>query len=505
MIVYCFIHSALSTQHTAHSTQHTAHSTQHTALSTPRTVTKIVTASYLSYSRCHSHNTDCGDYGGKMKQKFSNQSGNFLQRRYAVRLGRRYVLAAASVVLLGMIGCQATGNANSIDMSSPIVDAAEPISQKSVKPDTQLIAANTKFGFKLFSQINTDNAKNVFVSPSSVAIALAMTYNGADGSTKQAMAKTLELQNISLERINQNYATLRTLLENPDENVQLNIANSLWANQDANLKPDFLQRNRNFYKAQVTNLNFADADAPNIINSWVNQNTRGKISKIVEKIPPEQALFLVNAIYFKGNWTKEFDKNQTAEHQFFLSNGTQKQHSMMSQSGNYKYYENEQFQAISLPYGKAGKVSLYVFLPKPNSNLRTFYQNLNVDNWDVWMSQLKNREGFIRLPRFKMDYDIKLNEALKALGMGEAFTNQANFSGIGNNLTLSEVKHKTFVELNEEGTEAAAATGVGIMPTSIVIKPTPFKMIVERPFFCAIRDNQTGSILFMGSIVDPQS
>lgn len=346
--------------------------------------------------------------------------------------------------------------------------------------------------------------KNVFVSPSSVAIALAMTYNGASGSTQKAMARTLELQGMNLSEINSSYAALKKLLENPDANVQLTIANSLWANQNTSFKSDFLKRNKDFYNAQVTSLNFQDAEAPNIINNWVKDNTQGKISKIVDQIQPDQVLFLINAIYFKGKWSNEFDKSQTATLPFYLASGQQKQHPMMSQDGDYRYQENDQFQAVSLPYGKDGKVSLYIFLPKQNSNLKTFYQSLNAENWDNWMAQFRRREGSIRLPKFKTDYDVTLNDALKALGMGEAFSNQANFAGIGKNLAISQVKHKTFVEVNEEGTEAAAATSATITLTSAATPTEPFKMIVDRPFFCAIRDNQTGSVLFMGSIMEPQ-
>lgn len=188
---------------------------------------------------------------------------------------------------------------------------------------------------------------------------------------------------------------------------------------------------------------------------------------------------------------------------FYLTSGTQKQHPMMSQKGKYKYYENEQFQAASLPYGKDGKFSFYVFLPKKNSNLKSFYENLNAENWEKWISQFSLREGLIRLPRFKMDYEITLNTALEALGIGEAFTNQADFSQMGQNFQISEVKHKTFVEVNEEGTEAAATTSVGVTAVSATVNQQPFQMIVDRPFFCTIRDNQTGSILFMGAILDP--
>lgn len=438
------------------------------------------------------------------RQKFSSMRENFLQRRYGVRLGRRYVLAAAGVVLIGVLGCSQVNDSTSALAQSRPPESESPSLKKTVNPDTKVVAANTKFGFKLFSEVlKNDSSENIFVSPSSVAIALAMTYNGASGSTQQAMAKALELQGMSLEEINSSNAAFKALLENSDS-VQLTIANSLWANKDTSFKREFIQTNRQFYQAKVTNLDFKDSGAPGIVNNWVNNNTRGKINKIVETIEPSQVLFLINAIYFKGNWKYEFDKKETAQYPFNLLSGKQKQHQMMSRTGNYKYLENEQFQAVSLPYGKDGKISFYVFLPKQNSNLKAFYQNLNADNWEKWMTQFNKQEGFIRLPRFKMDYDVTLNDALTTLGMGEAFSSKANFSSMGKNLALSQVKHKTFVEVNEEGTEAAAATSVGIVATSAVEQPKPFRMIVERPFFCAVRDNQTGSVLFMGSIVEPQ-
>ena len=442
-----------------------------------------------------------------MKRNFSNARQNFLQRRYAVSLGRRYVLAAASVMLMGVIGCSQLNNSNNSALAESQAPIKElPVSEKAASIDTKLVSANTKFGFNLFSQLLVeDNKKNIFVSPSSIAFALAMTYNGADGSTKKAMAKALELQGMNLQQINSSYAQLKASLENPDPQVRLNIANSLWAEQNTSLKPDFIQNNQDFYQAKVTNLNFADAEASSTINNWVKENTQGKIEKIVDKIDPEQVLFLLNAIYFKGSWTTEFDQDKTAEFPFYLSSGVEKQHPMMSQSGDYKYYENEKFQAVSLPYGD-GRVSFYVFLPKQNSNLESFHENLNAANWEKWMSQFAKREGSVRLPRFKMDYEATLNDALSALGMEEAFTSSANFSEMGNNLKISQVKHKTFVEVNEEGTEAAATTSVGIELTSAQLpSQKPFEMIVNRPFFCTIRDNQTGTVLFMGSIVEPVS
>jgi serpin B len=369
-----------------------------------------------------------------------------------------------------------------------------------------LVNANTRFGFKLYSQIlERDRNQNVFVSPSSVAIALAMVYNGANGETQRAMAKAMEIQGLNLQDLNRANADLKKLLENPDPQVQLAIANSLWARRGIPFKPEFIQRNQQFYDAKVTDLDFADPRSLTTINRWVSQNTRGKINQIIDQINADDVMFLINAIYFKGNWSKKFDKAKTIQAPFYGANGAAKQHPMMTQQGQYRYYENDQFQAVSLPYGENRRLSFYVFLPKQTSNLATLHQTLRSENWEQWMNQFRNRPGSIQIPRFKMDYNVELTGALSALGMAEAFSSRANFSGLSPVPTLiNQVKHKTFVEVNEEGTEAAAVTSIGIRATSAIIPEEPFKLVVDRPFFCAIRDNSTGSVLFMGSIVDPK-
>ena len=441
------------------------------------------------------------------RQEF-NQKANFLQRRYGIRLGRRYVSTAASVIILGISGCSKLDSINSsVAQALPNQQQEspqEPNYAQLTTPvvDPKVITANTRFGFKLFDSIlKSNSSKNIFISPSSIAIALAMTYNGAKGETAQAMAKTLELQGISLPDINAANAAAITALQKVDH-IQLTVANSLWLRQDVTFNPDFLQT-QDFYNARVTSLDFKDPSAVKVINDWVSQSTVGKINQIVQQINPDDALFLINAIYFKGKWTHEFDRNQTSQQPFYLTTGGQKQHPLMSQSGNYRYYENEKFQAVSLPYSNDRRLSLYVFLPIQNSNLTAFYQNLNAENWQNWINSFRNRPGSIQLPRFKMDYELTLNDTLKDLGMEVAFDSKADFSGIANDLAISEVKHKTEVEVNEQGTEAAAATSVGVRLISAMPPQQPFEMNVNRPFFCAIRDNQTGAVLFMGSIVDP--
>jgi serpin B len=370
--------------------------------------------------------------------------------------------------------------------------------------DPKLIEANTRFGFKLFSQLlKQENGQNVFVSPSSVAIALAMTYNGANGATQQAMAQTLELQGMSLAQINQANANLRALLTNPEAGVQLAIANSIWAEKNFQFQPDFIQRNQQFYAAQVENVAFSDPTTNALINNWVKANTKGKISEIVpDKGQLEYVMLLLNAIYFKGDWKTPFDRAETTNKPFSVAPGQTKRLPMMSQTGRYAYYETDRFQAVSLPYGQ-GRVSMYVFLPKANVTAAQFAASITADTWQDWMKQFRSRPGSIQLPRFKLEYETKLNDTLTALGMGVAFSNQADFSGLSRGTKIDEVKHKTFVEVNEKGTEAAAVTSVGIARTSAQVEP-PFEMVVDRPFFCAIRDNQTGTLLFMGSIVEPQ-
>jgi serpin B len=424
-------------------------------------------------------------------------------------LSRVGAVVAAGIVLAGLVGGLMAQKIDARDSffqnSQKLRDSRTMAQSPNQSVDSRLVEANTKFGFKLFQEVlKQDNNKNVFVSPTSIAIALSMTYNGASGETQQAMAKALELQGMSLPDINQANEALKATLEKADPDVQLSIANSLWAKQGTPFKPEFLQSNQQFYKAKVTELNFSNPEATKTINNWVKENTRGKIAQIINQIQPDDVLFLINAVYFKGNWTKQFDKSQTTERPFYLSSGTQKQHPMMSQSGKYRYYENEAFQAVSLPYGK-GRLSLYVFLPKKNTNLNEFGQQLSLANWQQWMSQFQMRSGSIQLPRFKFDYDIQLNNALKALGMETAFSDRANFSNMTPaSVAIDEVKHKTFIEVNEEGTEAAAATSVGMVLTSAPMPQEPFQMVVDRPFFCAIQDNQTGTILFMGSIQEPK-
>jgi serine protease inhibitor len=374
-------------------------------------------------------------------------------------------------------------------------------------PLNPLVAANTRFAFKLFAELGKQQpGQNIFISPASIALALAMVYNGASGATQREMAEALELAAMSLEDINRANAELLRTMAHADPQVRLVIANSLWARKGIAFDPDFLRRGQEFYKAEIEELDFTNPSAASIINSWVRQRTNGKIEKIIDRIDAAAILFLLNAIYFKGNWTTQFDKRQTKVGAFHLIDGGRKQHPMMAQSGKYSYYQGRGFQAVSLPYGSR-RLSMYVFLPEERSSLEAFQKTLNDKNWNAWMQQFHEMEGNIVLPQFKLEYEVKLNEALKTLGITTAFdSRRADFArmctGTARAISIDEVKHKTFVEVNEEGTEAAAVTSVGMVLAAFTPKQT-FTLIVDRPFFCAIQDNQSGTILFMGSIVDP--
>jgi serpin B len=366
-----------------------------------------------------------------------------------------------------------------------------------------IVSANTRFGFELFAQLAEEDAgKNLFISPASIAIALTLVYNGAGGRTREAMARTLALEGMSLDEVNQAGAALIEALQGADPQVRLAIANGLWAAQDVALKPAFLHELRETYDAEIAAVDFSDPAILKRINDWVKARTEGKIDAILSRLDPATLLVLVNAIYFKGAWTTPFEEEKTRDGPFTLLDGSRKSVPMMAQSGSYRTYRGQGFQAVRLPYG-AGRTAMYIFLPDRGSSLGAFQERLAAESWNAWMVRFRQMEGSIVLPRFKLAYEKTLNGPLAALGMGIAFGRGADFSALSDTPSyISKVIHKAFVEVNEEGTEAAAATAVVMMKAMMMPQET-FRMVVDRPFFCAIRDDRTGALLFMGSIVDP--
>jgi serpin B len=372
------------------------------------------------------------------------------------------------------------------------------------KFDERLVAANNRFGFELFKQLQLiDKGKNVFYSPLSVALALSMTYNGAAGETKEAMRRTLKTEGLGLDELNEASAALINSLRSSDPKVELAIANSLWARRKVKFREDFLERNRQFFGAEIASLDFDAPSALTTINNWVSRNTESKIPSIINRIDPDHVMFLINAIYFKGQWEKKFKKELTKNEPFYPLSGPQKEVPMMSQSGDYQYYRGDKFQALRLFYGAKG-ASLDLFLPDKNSSIVHLLKRLSFEQCGEWTRRFHQAEGDIKIPRLKIDYESSLDDPLKAMGMGVAFVGgMADFRGMRdqNDLYISEVKHKAVVEVNEEGTEATAATSVGMKIESARQR---FTFIADHPFLIMIRDQRADAILFMGVVVDPK-
>lgn len=379
--------------------------------------------------------------------------------------------------------------------------------EKAYSVDKALVSANTKFAFNLFRElVAEDRNKNIFISPLSVSTALTMTYNGAEGTTKDAMTKTLEFGSMSLEKVNQEYSNLIGSLENADEQVNIMIGNSIWMKKEFEpiVKSSFIDRVKASYNGEAFTRDFGNQQTVDEINGWVDEKTEGKINEIIQEIDPVLVMFLVSALYFKGEWVTKFDEAKTQKEDFFLPEGNTVEVDMMSTSGNFSYYSGKNFQAARLPYGR-DKIAMYIFLPHENVSLDSFIANLNQTSHEEYINRFRPIGDLpIKLPKFKVEYGVKrLNSVLEKLGMGIAFNPYAaNFSGIAStapeNLYISYVDHKAVVEVNEKGTEAAAATAVGIGITSV-----PPSFIVNRPFFFEIRDDRSGSILFMGKIINP--
>jgi len=369
-----------------------------------------------------------------------------------------------------------------------------------------LIKAGNDFGFELFRDVYEDekSAENLMLSPLSVSLALAMTYNGANGKTKSAMEKTLKVYGLTPDDINKSYFDLVNALKSLDPKVLLEIANSIYYRQGFAVESNFVKTNQNYYNAEVSALDFNSPQAVNTINAWVAKKTNNKIETIIDEIKPSHVMFLLNAIYFKGIWAKEFNIKSTVLQNFYLENGTALQTETMQRTDTLPYVSNSLFSAIQLSYGK-GNYNMYVFLPHSGKKVQDIVEKLDADNWDSWLKSFSVTQNVdIKLPKFKYEYEIKLNDVLSKMGMGMAFTGAADFTGInrGGGLWIDYVKHKTFIEVNEEGTEAAAVTIVAIEKTSAG-GPKKIPFYVNRPFMYVITEISTGAILFMGTVKTP--
>lgn len=369
-----------------------------------------------------------------------------------------------------------------------------------------LISAGNDFAFRFLDQIfRASPDSNLFLAPLSASMALGMTINGAAGSTFDEMRDVLGLGTMDQGEINEGYMDLTTLLLGLDPTVELGIGNSIWYRSGFSVRADFLERTQAFFGAQATEMNFSASSAVEIINAWVREATRGRIKEIVEPpIHPATVMFLINAVYFKGSWTHRFPKSKTSEAPFTGEDGQVSPVSLMELVDTFPYAETQSYQALDLPYG-GGAFSMTLLLPKEGLPIEDLVSSLNPERWTQIVQSLADMEGTVHLPRFRMEWGRELKEDLEAMGMQVPFGPEADFSRLADQggLYISEVIHKTFVDVDEEGTEAAGVTSVEIRETSI---PEHFFFRADRPFLFVIRERISQTILFAGILVEaPQA
>ncbi len=410
------------------------------------------------------------------------------------------VLAAALLFTLTACDGGPTGPAD------PITDLPRELTAGEVA----VRDAGNDFAFRLLGEVvaREEADANVALSPLSASFALGMALNGARDETFDAMAATLGLEGLSLEEIDASYRDLVELLVTLDPAVETAVANSLWYDQAFPLAGTFEADLQEYFGARVEAVDFADPGTVDLMNDWVDAETNGRIEKLLEELRPEEVMFLINALYFKAPWVHAFDPDDTAPAPFRRADGMEVSVEMMTREGGFRVAPGDGFVLLDLPYG-GGAYSMTLLLPEPDRSLGEIVAGLDLAGWSAAVADLTDAadDARIHLPRFRMEYDVEpLEDALKAMGMAVAFDEHAaDFldmvepgATLGGNLYITRVVQKTFIEVNEEGTEAAAATGVGIGPTSA---PPTYRL--DRPFLFAIREGLSGTILFMGRVADP--
>ncbi|MDY0104528.1 MAG: serpin family protein [Lentimicrobium sp.] len=364
-----------------------------------------------------------------------------------------------------------------------------------------MIKQSNSFGIDLFRETAIGEEANLMLSPLSASTALSMLLNGCGGETYTQIRDLLGYNDLSMEDINEIYHSLVSQLLNVDPAVQLSLANAVWYRKDFAVKPAFLESMSVSYDAKTEALDFASPSALTTINNWAKDNTNGKIEKVLDEITPETVMFLMNALYFKGNWTYQFDKTLTEQRPFYPESGDPQNVEMMHSELPFRTYAGDDFKAVELPYGQQN-FSMVIVLP--NASLESYLGSFNGNTWEEITASLAIVEPVsneITLPKFKFDFEKMLNEQLKSLGMTDAFNPYtANLSGISDaSIYVSFVKQNTYVDVNEEGTEAAAVTTIGIDYTSI-----PESVVVNKPFIFAIRERTSNTLLFIGKVEMPE-
>jgi serpin B len=380
---------------------------------------------------------------------------------------------------------------------------SEPVPINLSAEQIRLIESGNEFAFDIFKEVlrSEEENENILISPLSISIALSMTLNGADGDTRNAIIQTLRLNGISTDMINNSHKNLVKDLLSVDKRVLINIANSVWIEQEFTVKQEFIDILKNYYDAESRSFDIYESATPDIINKWIEEKTNKLISNMISELDENTVMLLINAIYFKGKWKNQFDVLKTTNGPFLRADDSFVNVPMMKQTENFKALKGNGFIIAELPYGQ-GNYVMNVIIPDNGKSLNNFIPEFNNTNFSTWLSQMNSQKTDITFPRFKYVFKKELKDILSNMGMGIAFTENANFSEISElyDLFISFVKHQAFIETNEEGTEAAAATVVGFEVTSV---PDFLVLKLDRPFIYIIRETTTNSILFMGRLSDP--
>lgn len=364
-----------------------------------------------------------------------------------------------------------------------------------------LVAASNDFAFSIFRETGktASSDDNIMISPLSISYTLGMALNGARTSTADSIKHTLGFGQLTMHDINLNYKLLVPFLVNADHSTTISLANSIWYRNEFQPLKQFLDTCSYYFDAQISQVDFNNPSSLNTINNWVAAKTNNKITKLLSQLKPDDVMYLINAVYFKGKWTIPFKPSETQQATFYKTSG-QKQIPMMNGNATYKYFYHNDFSMLELDYG-CTNYAMNILLPHQDKDLDDIQDKLDASSFNQWIQQLNSIDNMIvQIPKFRFEYEKSLDEILTAMGMGIAFSDFADFTGISTDIPLliTEVKHKTFVEVNEEGTEAAAATSVGIGVTSM-----PPSFIANRPFIFMIRERDTNTILFIGKVGDP--
>lgn len=381
------------------------------------------------------------------------------------------------------------------------LDSAMPKNKTLSSPCT-----STNFSFKLFAQLATKSNGNVVISPFSAYAALSMALNGAAGSTCEHMARVLGVTADTIKSLNERNKAILASAANSDNKVQLEIGNAIFSDINTPFKESFKSLCKQFYDAEIKNVSFDNPGTTDSINNWCKSKTHGKIPTIVSKLSRDEKMVILNAVYFKGTWASPFKKILTQDDEFTTLAGKQTSIKMMHQLEHLLYLDNAHFQAVAIPY-KSNRQNLYVFLPNKQTKWPLFLAEFTQTNWNQWMTKFSNAQVDLSLPRFTVKFSQDLCASLKEIGMAEAFNpSQANFSNMiapPGKAWISRVLQKTYIDVNEQGTEAAAATAVMIGAMAMYKEPPPIEFRVDRPFVLALVDNNSKEILFLGSILQP--